>query len=44
MALIDYILHKPSYGWQDEKGEVIVPTTKQLFKEAFSRFNIVKDK
>jgi sn-1 stearoyl-lipid 9-desaturase len=44
MTFIDYILQKPSYGWSDEKGELVVPTTKQLFKEAFSRVNIFKTK
>jgi len=44
MAFIDNILQQPSYGWQDEKGELIVPTTKQLWKEAFSRTNIFKSK
>src|SRR3982751_5894939 len=42
MAFIDYILEKPSYGWADEKGELIVPTTKQLWKQAFSNINILK--
>ena len=42
MAFIDNILQKPSYGWADEKGELIVPTTRQLFKEAFTRLNIFK--
>ena len=42
MAFIDYILHRPSYGWQNEAGELIVPTKKQLFREAFSRINIFK--
>jgi fatty-acid desaturase len=44
MALIDYILHKPSYGWQNESGELIVPTRKQLFREAFSRIDIFKSR
>jgi len=44
MAFIDRILQEPSYGWQDEKGELIVPTTGQLWKEAFSRINIFKTK
>ncbi len=44
MAFIDNILQTPSYGWQDEKGELIKPTTKQLWSEAFSRINIFKDK
>lgn len=42
MAFIDRILQEPSYGWKDEKGELVVPTTKQLFSEAFSRINIFK--
>jgi sn-1 stearoyl-lipid 9-desaturase len=44
MAFIDNILQKPSYGWSDEKGELIVPTTRQLWAEAFSRINIFKTK
>lgn len=44
MAFIDYILQKPSYGWTNEKGELAVPTTRQLFREAFSRINIFKTK
>ena len=44
MAFIDNILQKPSYGWQDANGELVVPTTRQLFKEAFSRVNIFKSK
>jgi stearoyl-CoA desaturase (delta-9 desaturase) len=42
MAFIDHILEKPLYGWADEKGELIVPTTKQLWKQAFSNINILK--
>jgi stearoyl-CoA desaturase (delta-9 desaturase) len=44
MAFIDDLLQKPSYGWANEKGELIIPTKKQLFKEAFSRINIFKTK
>jgi fatty-acid desaturase len=44
MAFIDYVLQKPSYGWADEKGELVVPTVKQLYKEAFSRVNIFKSR
>ncbi len=44
MALIDYILQKPSYGWSDEKGELIVPTARQMIREAFSRVNIFRSK
>jgi len=42
MAFIDHILERPSYGWADEKGELIVPSTKQLWKQAFSNINIFK--
>lgn len=44
MAFIDYVLQTPSYGWKDEQNNLIVPTKKQLFSEAFSRVNIFRDK
>jgi fatty-acid desaturase len=44
MAFIDYVLQVPAYGWENENGELIKPTVKQLYKEAFSRINIFKDK
>jgi sn-1 stearoyl-lipid 9-desaturase len=44
MAFIDDLLHKPSYGWKDENGNLIVPSSKQLWSEAFSRMNIFKTK
>ncbi len=42
MAFIDNLLQQPSYGWANEKGELVVPSTRQLFREAFSRINIFK--
>jgi fatty-acid desaturase len=42
MAFIDNVLQVPSYGWKDETGELIVPTTRQLYREAFNRINIFK--
>jgi len=39
-TFIDNLLHEPSYGWKTEDGELIVPTTKQLWLEALSRINI----
>jgi stearoyl-CoA desaturase (delta-9 desaturase) len=42
MAFIDNILQVPSYGWKNDRGELVVPTLKQLFTEAFSRINIFK--
>ncbi|HJU45838.1 MAG TPA: fatty acid desaturase [Chitinophagaceae bacterium] len=44
MAFIDHVLQQPSYGWSDDKGELVIPTKSQLFKEAFSRINIFKTK
>ncbi len=44
MAFIDHVLQEPSYGWKDEKGELVVPSVKRLYAEAFSRINIFKDK
>ena len=44
MAFIDIVLQEPSYKWRDEKGELVVPTTKQIWQEAFSRMNIFKTK
>lgn len=44
MAFIDIILQKPSYGWADENDELIIPTKRQLLREAFSRINIFKSK
>jgi stearoyl-CoA desaturase (delta-9 desaturase) len=44
VAFIDTVLQAPSYGWMDEKGELIVPTTKQLWREAFHRVNLFRDK
>ena len=44
MAFIDYVLQTPSYGWTNEKGELSIPTQKQLFREALSRVNIFKSR
>ena len=44
MAFIDNVLQTPSYGWKNEKGELVKPTTKELFNEFFSRINIFKSK
>jgi len=40
MSFIDEVLQQPSYGWKNGKGELIKPTLRQLFTEAFSRVNI----
>lgn len=40
MAFIDKVLQKPSYGWAHENGDLIIPTTSELYAEAFSRINV----
>jgi stearoyl-CoA desaturase (delta-9 desaturase) len=44
MAFIDEVLQEPAYGWKNAQGELVKPTVKQLYAEAFSRINIFKDK
>jgi fatty-acid desaturase len=44
MTFLQRVLQKPTYGWADEKGNLIAPTFKQLFSEVFSRINIFKSK
>lgn len=44
MAFIDYILQQPSYGWSNANDELIVPSKRQMLKEAFSRINVFKSK
>ncbi len=44
MPFIDTILQAPSYGWKDEKGLLVKPSSKQLYKEAFSRINIFRSR
>jgi stearoyl-CoA desaturase (delta-9 desaturase) len=44
MAFIDKILKEPSYGWKDSDGELVKPSTKRLFQEAFKNVNIFKSK
>jgi fatty-acid desaturase len=43
-SFIDNVLQPPSYGWKDEKGNLVTPSTKQLWSETFSRINIFKTK
>lgn len=44
MAFIDRVLKVPSYGWSDKDGQLLVPSSKQLFSEFFSRINFIKNK
>lgn len=43
-VFIDQVLETPSYGWADKEGNLIVPTLRQLWSEAFSRVNIFRSK
>jgi stearoyl-CoA desaturase (delta-9 desaturase) len=40
--LMDYVLRVPSYGWMDVDGRLIVPDTRQVMNEFWSRLNIFK--
>jgi stearoyl-CoA desaturase (delta-9 desaturase) len=42
MAFIDYVLETPSYGWKDEKGDVVKPTSRQLFHQVLHNVNIFR--
>jgi len=44
MALLDHVLQRPSYGWKDSNGDLVIPTNRQLFGEALSRINIFKSR
>ena len=30
---IDNLLYHPSYGWKDNKGDLIIPSVKQLWRK-----------
>lgn len=40
MAHVDIVLRPPSYGWADEQGELVRPTTGQILREFVNRNNI----
>lgn len=42
MALLDRVLEPPSYGFEKD-GKLYVPTKKELFREFFSRLNVVRE-
>ena len=44
MTFLKNVLEPPSYGWQDESGNLIKPLPGQISKEFFSRLNVFKDK
>jgi sn-1 stearoyl-lipid 9-desaturase len=44
MSFIDRVLQPPSYGWENEKGELVKPSKKTLVLELLSRMNVFKTK
>jgi len=44
MSLMDRALEPPSYGWKDNENNLIIPTSKQIFKEFFFRLNVFRSR
>jgi stearoyl-CoA desaturase (delta-9 desaturase) len=44
MIFIDKVLQVPSYKWADNEGNLVIPSTRQLWAEAFKRTNIFGSK
>lgn len=44
MSVTGRILDTPSYGWADTNGRLLVPSSRQLFREALSRMNIFRSR
>ena len=44
MAHVDIVLREPSYGWTQEDGTLVVPTTRQVLREFADRINVFKDR
>lgn len=44
MPFIDRVLHMPSYRWENEAGDLSIPSKTELFKEAFTSINIFKSR
>ena len=44
MALLDILLEPPTYGWQDNEGNLVKPKPSQLIGEFFFRLNVFRDK
>jgi fatty-acid desaturase len=44
MAFIDRVLQVPSYKWADDDGNLVEPSTRQLWTEAFKRTNVFRSK
>lgn len=44
MAHVDIVLRPPSYGWADEQGKLVKPTTGQMLREFADRLNVLKSR
>jgi len=44
MAFLNTVLEPPAYGWEDEDGNLVKPSNKQIIREFFSRLNVFKSK
>lgn len=44
MTFVDIVLRRPSYGWQDEAGNLVKPSPRQIFREFFKRLNVIDDR
>ena len=44
MAFLDEVLQPPSYGWKDENGNFVKPTSGQILKEFFTRLNVFNNR
>jgi fatty-acid desaturase len=44
MPFLDDVLQVPAYGWKDFNGNLIMPSSKQIFKEFFARLNVFRDR
>ncbi len=44
MSFINNVLQPPSYGWTDDKGDLIKPSIRTLFLSALSNINIFRTK
>ena len=44
MAIVDIVLRPPSYGWKDEQGKLVKPTTGQVLREFANRINIFRSR
>jgi hypothetical protein len=42
MPFLDHVLQRPAYGWQDDQGNLVKPNAGEIFREFFSRLNVLK--